>query len=85
MVKDVSANVSTKNLSTKWFSTKRRENVLILTWKRVLIDAAESMKRTTDTDLGFNVIKCFSFINDDKAQKAGGFALKNPFLSGLRI
>jgi hypothetical protein len=51
----------------------------------MLIDAAGSMKRTTDTDLGFNVIKRFSFINDDKAQKAGGFALGNPFLSGLRI
>ncbi len=51
----------------------------------MLIDAAELMKRTTDTDLGFNVIKLFFFVTDDEAKQARGFALGNPFQSGIRI
>jgi hypothetical protein len=34
---------------------------------------------------GVNVIKLFSFVTDDKAQLARGFALGNPFQLGLRI
>ncbi len=34
---------------------------------------------------GVNVIKLFSFVTDDKAQCVRGFALGNPFQSGLRI
>jgi hypothetical protein len=32
-----------------------------------------------------NLIKLFSFVTDDKAQEARGFALGNPFQLGLRI
>jgi hypothetical protein len=35
--------------------------------------------------LGVNVIKLFSFITDAEVQYARGFALENPFQSGLRI
>ncbi len=34
---------------------------------------------------GVNVIKLFSFVTDDVTQSARGFALGNPFQSGLRI
>jgi hypothetical protein len=34
---------------------------------------------------GVNLIKHFQFITDEEAKSARGFALRNPFQSGLRI
>jgi hypothetical protein len=34
---------------------------------------------------GVNVIKLFSFVTDNEAQKARGFAIRNPFQSGLEF
>jgi hypothetical protein len=49
--------------------------------------AVQAKKRSSFITLtpGVNVIILFSFIADDEAQHARGFAVGNPFQSGLRI
>jgi hypothetical protein len=47
----------------------------------------KSQRKESDVNMtvSVNVIKLFSFIADNEAQKVKVFALGNPFHSGLRI
>jgi hypothetical protein len=58
--------------------------VMVMAMAMVMVtEAAELFQR--ERPLGVNVIKKFSFVTDDEAQKARGFATGNPFQSVLSI